>query len=579
MNDGLGKFDLHDTGAFRGVIDAVPHPIFVKDEETRFIIMNEMMCQLMGRRFEDLVGRQDLDFFPRDQADVFRGNDLRVLNTGEVNENEELFSDGDGNVRTIVTRKKRLVLSNGTRLLVGCITDISDFRRAEALIRHHADHDPLTGLANRRVFCEEISQAVSRVDRSGAAYSVILLDLDRFKPVNDVYGHTVGDAVLCEIATRLRSVIRKGDLVARLGGDEFGIVTETNPASEAQADGIIKLASRVMTAVERPIDVGATQISVGASLGVARCGPDGQNAEALLRAADVAMYRAKEEGRGDFRFFERQMDDDIRNRAALEADLRTAVSSGQIVPYYQPLIGLADNGLVGFEILARWDHPTKGPIAPDVFVPLAERTGLISELTFSLLGSACSDAKDWPASCTLSLNLSPLQLKDRLLPLQILSLLSKAGFPPQRLEIEVTESALIADMEAAKDVIAAFQDLGIKVSLDDFGTGYSSMHHLRELRFDKIKIDRSFILSMRDNPESDKIVNAILGLTKSLGLPTIAEGVEDAELLAIMIEKGCDFGQGFFFGKAIPGHEVADLMKTHYSERGTRKASKSRRSK
>src|SRR5687768_123450 len=335
-----------DVASLRAVIDAVPHPIFIKDDQTRFVVVNETMCKLMNHSCEELVGKSDYDFVPKEQADVFRGNDLRVLATGEINESEELFSDGEGRLRTIVTRKKRVVLSSGARLLVGCITDISDFRRAEALIRHHAEHDALTGLANRRHFYQRIEEHLARAGRNGGGFAILLIDLDRFKPVNDAHGHTAGDAVLCEIASRLKVVVRKGDSVARLGGDEFAIVTEVNgPAAEAAS----RLASRVIVELGKPIAVGDMELDVGASIGIAQYPSDGHSAEALLHAADVAMYRGKHEGRGTYRFFEQRMDIEIREQAALEADLRRAVARGEIRPYYQPLMSLSDNRLLGFE--------------------------------------------------------------------------------------------------------------------------------------------------------------------------------------------------------------------------------------
>ncbi len=550
-----------DLASLRAVIDAIPHPIFVKDDQTRFVVVNEMMCKFMNRSFEELVARSDYDFVPKEQADVFRGNDLRVLATGEVNESEELFSDAGGKLHTIVTRKKRVVLSSGVRLLVGCITDISDFRRAEELIRHHAEHDALTGLANRRRFYERVEEHLARTDHPG--FAVLLIDLDRFKPVNDAFGHTTGDAVLCEIASRLEAVVRKGDAVARLGGDEFAIITRSkgSPAETAS-----RLASRIIAAVKRPIIVGDRAIEVGASIGIAQCPTDGQSAETLLHAADVAMYRGKREGRGTFRFFEHRMDAEIREQAALEADLRRAVAKGEIEPYYQPLMSLADRRLLGFEILARWDHPERGFIPPDEFIPLAEKLGLISELTYSILRTAGRDAKTWPPHLTLSLNISPVQLSDSMLPIELLAILNEVGFPPGRLEIEITENALVSDIESAKAILTSFQNLGMKVALDDFGTGYSSLQHLRELHFDKLKIDRSFVQSMLSNPESAKIVNAILGLAKSLGLPTTAEGIENAEVLHEIVESGAEFGQGYYFGRAVPAAEVADMI-----ERTTRK--------
>ena len=545
-------FSSVDVETFRGVLDAVPHPIFVKDEDTRFVIVNEMMCKLMNRRFEDLVGRTDYDFVPKEEADVFRGNDLRVLNTGEVNENEELFTDRGGGVRTIVTRKKRLLLPDGRRLLVGCITDISDFRRSEALVRYHADHDALTGLPNRRLFAERTREATESAARPGTAYMILLIDLDRFKPVNDIYGHVAGDAVLCEIASRLKAVVRPDDMVARLGGDEFAIISEVQGSPDELVEAAASLASRVIAAVHAPVGLGEHSVDVGASIGIALYPRDGIDPETLLRGADIAMYQAKRAGRGKWLFFEGSMDAEIRDQAQLEGDLRRAIAQETIKPYYQPLVNLADGSLAGFEVLARWDHPERGFVAPEVFIPIAERLGLISPLTFSLLRTACSDARAWPKDLALSINLSAIQITDEFMPVKILAILAETGFPPNRLEIEITESALITELASAKAILTSFQNLGIKVSLDDFGTGYSSMNHLRELKFDKVKIDKSFILSMQSDPESAKIVNAILGLTRSLGLATTAEGIENAEAMRRMIEGGCEFGQGFYFSQAVP---------------------------
>jgi diguanylate cyclase (GGDEF)-like protein/PAS domain S-box-containing protein len=550
---------LTDISAVRGIIDAVPHPIFIKDAQTRFVVVNQTMCEFMSHTFDEIVGKTDYDFVPAQQADVFRGNDLRVLGTGEVSENEELFTDDQGALRTIVTRKKRLVLAGGEQLLVGCITDISDFRQAEALIRHHAEHDALTGLANRRQFSAEIETALAHADRHGHECSILLIDLDRFKPVNDAYGHTVGDAVLCEIASRLQSVARKGDTVARLGGDEFAMICNSTKGNAS--DDARRLAVRLIAAIRRPIKVGDRSIEVGASVGIARCPSDGNSAEVLLQAADIAMYRGKHEGRGTYRFFEKRMDAEVRAQAALETDLRAAISQQQIEAYYQPLMALPEGKLTGFEILARWNHPTRGFVSPDSFIPLAEKIGLIGPLTFSLLRRAAHEARKWPAHLTISLNLSPTQLNDDMLPVEILKVITEAGLPAHRLEVEITENALVADVKAAKSILAAFRNLGIKVALDDFGTGYSSLHHLRELTFDRLKIDRSFVQLMTTDPESQKIVNAILGLAHSMGLPATAEGIESVEILDALNKGGCEIGQGYFFGKAIPAAEVDEMIK------------------
>ncbi|MEO8685912.1 MAG: EAL domain-containing protein [Devosia sp.] len=556
-----------DIESLRSLVDAVPHPIFIKDAQTRWVVVNEMMCQLMNRGYDDLVGRFDEAFFPREQIDVFRSNDLHVLATGEINENEELFSDGEGRLRTIVTRKKRVVLTNGVRLLVGCITDISDFRCAEALIRHHADHDALTGLANRRSFRDRTEEHSARANRSSSGFAILLVDLDHFKPVNDIYGHATGDIVLCEVARRLETVVRKGDTVARLGGDEFAIAAETkrSPATEAG-----RLASRVITSLRKPIMVGEVSIEVGASIGIAKSPTDGNTAEGLLHAADLAMYRGKHEGRGTYRFFSPEMDTEVREQIALETEFRKAVAGGEIKPYYQPLISLVDNQLLGFEILARWHHSERGLIPPDMFIPLAEKLGLISRLSLSLLRRAGEDAKAWPDHLRLSLNISPLQLSDPMLPIALIGVLNEVGFPPGRLEVEITESALVSDLSSAKAILNSFQNLGIRVALDDFGTGYSSLHHLRELRFDTIKIDRSFVQSIRTNPESEMIVNAILGLARNLGISATAEGIENTDVLQHMTDGGAEVGQGFYFGKATPASDVPSVIQRIRGEQSHR---------
>jgi predicted signal transduction protein with EAL and GGDEF domain len=273
----------------------------------------------------------------------------------------------------------------------------------------------------------------------------------------------------------------------------------------------------------------------------------------------MAMYRAKEDGRSTCCFFEQSMEKALRERIALEDDVRRAVLARDVRPYYQPLMQLAQSRLVGFEILARWHHPTRGDVEPEVFIPIVEKLGLIGELTYHLLRRACLDSRNWPPEVCISLNVSPLHFTDPLLPVKVLAILSETRFPPTRLEIEVTESALTADVGAARTTLAALQALGIKISLDDFGTGYSNLYNLRELHFDKIKIDRSFVLSMGSSSESSKIVRSVIDLAKSLGLPVIAEGIEHRHAMEEIIERGGEFGQGFYFGKAVPAVEAAIL--------------------
>jgi diguanylate cyclase (GGDEF)-like protein len=432
---------------------------------------------------------------------------------------------------------------------------------SQALAEALARYDALTGLANRRVLSDELEKALGHVDRGEAPFAVLLIDLDRFKPVNDIHGHSAGDLVLGEITARLKTIVRKHDTLARIGGDEFAIICELDREGQELTKAPIFLAERIIAAISAPVAIGARSVEVGASIGIVLCPADGKNADALLHAADIAMYRAKQAGRGTFRFYEESMDTELKALAALEADIQRALLASEIQPHYQPLIELSDGRLLGFEILARWHHPEKGVIAPDVFIPIIERLGLMPEFTLAMLRRACLDAKEWPADLRLSLNVSPHELTDLLFPIRLLAVLSEADFTPNRLEIEITENALVADLETAKTILQTLQNVGIKIALDDFGTGYSSLYHLRELKLDKIKIDRSFIQSMKDNPESAKIVYGILGLAKSLALPTTAEGIEDAEILDRLNKAGCEIGQGYHFGKAMPAAEALKLIR------------------
>jgi len=441
---------------------------------------------------------------------------------------------------------------------------------ARQMAQSLARHDALTGLPNRRVFAEAMDAAVVRANRSAGVNAIVMIDLDRFKPVNDIHGHAVGDDVLREITLRLRDAVRKGDTLARLGGDEFGVIVDCLPG-EKPGDAAIRLAERIVELIQRPIVVGDRHIELGASIGIAICPEDGLDSETLLRAADMAMYRAKEEGRGTFCFFQPSMEADLRARVALEDDIRQAVATEQIQPYYQPLIRLTENRIVGFEILARWYHPMRGNVAPATFIPVVENLGLISELTYSLLRRACIDARDWPPEISIALNVSPKHLIDPLLPVKVLAILSETGFSPNRLEIEITETALMSDIANARAVLGALRAIGIKISLDDFGTGYSSLSHLRELHFDKIKIDRSFVLAMDKHVESAKIVHSVIALAKSLGLPTIAEGIEDPETMKQIVDGGAEYGQGFYFGKAMPAAEANKLVRDAAGDRGARR--------
>lgn len=426
--------------------------------------------------------------------------------------------------------------------------------RAKAELEAHslARHDVMTGLPNRRLLAEAIDKAAQNPSE---AWAVLVIDLDRFKLVNDAFGHEAGDSVLCEVARRIQVQCPRGATAARLGGDEFAVLLPYE-----SHDDLINLAERIVKDFRRPIEYKHAIFNIGACIGIAQYPQDGSDAEALLRCADIAMYRGKREGGNAYHFFETEMDEELKARASLETGLLAAIMKGEIRPHYQPLVSMPGNVILGFEVLARWYHPEKGVLPPDTFIPLAEATGLVTELSYALLRQACRDARSWPKNLKLALNISPCQFADPGLPERLLSILAAANFPAHRLEIEITESALTNDMDRARSILQALQKAGVSIALDDFGTGYSSLGHLRELNFDRIKIDRSFVQSLQDSPENKKIVDAVLGLGKSLGIMTTAEGIEDDATSEWLAERGCTNGQGFLFGKPMPASDVTDHL-------------------
>jgi diguanylate cyclase (GGDEF)-like protein len=429
---------------------------------------------------------------------------------------------------------------------------------AERQARELALQDALTGLPNRRRFDQELKAALGAPPRAGGAHAVLLLDLNHFKRVNDMYGHGAGDAVLIMAARRLQRAVRDGDLVVRFGGDEFAILAR----QLAGAEDATSIALRVIAEFDQPIIIDSTQHAVGVGIGIALFPNDAQSADDLLRKADIALYRAKADAGSASRFFEPEMDARIRERDLLERDLRIAVRDGDVVPFFQPLINLKTRQVVGFEALARWTHPTLGEIPPDRFIPVAESCGLIGVLSEQLLAKAAATACQWPSDITLSFNISPLQLKDQTLGLRILKLIGDAGLPAHRLELELTESALVRDLEGAQEVLGGLRAAGVRIALDDFGTGYSSLYHLRNFKVDKIKIDRSFVNGVGTEVEADALVQALLGLGQGLGLTVTAEGVEECGQATALLERGCDQGQGFLFARAMTAAQTAQFIES-----------------
>ncbi|HVV32954.1 MAG TPA: EAL domain-containing protein [Vitreimonas sp.] len=436
------------------------------------------------------------------------------------------------------------------------VAEISEREAAEARAQSLARHDPLTGLANRRHFLEELDRRLSLIGPEEIAFALMFVDLDRFKPINDVHGHAIGDQLLQVIATRLQNCIRDDSFAARLGGDEFCVLIETPTGRE----GVAAAARRILNELSAPILINGLKLTVGASIGISMCPEDGRSAAELLQRGDAAMLRAKED-RGAYKFFDSSIDEELKSKAALETDLRAAIPNGDIVPYFQPVLHLDTGALAGFEVLARWPHLERGMISPTQFIPVAEEAGLVDAMFWTLLAQACRKALEAPGTFTLAVNISPSQIRDQWFPEKVLRTLRETGFPAQRLEIEVTESAMIGDIQRAKSSLMSLKNQGVRIALDDFGTGYSSLFLLRALPIDKLKIDRSFVSSLVTDRESATIVGALVGLGKALGLQITAEGVEDEATSKALQTMGCEFAQGFLYGAAIetPHYEPLGL--------------------
>ncbi|HET9146650.1 MAG TPA: EAL domain-containing protein, partial [Acetobacteraceae bacterium] len=408
-----------------------------------------------------------------------------------------------------------------------------------------AHHDPLTGLANRILFNERLAEAVAEARRQQGSLALLILDLDRFKSVNDLHGHAVGDRLMQEAAARLVHNVREGDMVARLVGDEFAIVQVTGeqPASSAG------LAQRLVDVLGRSFEIDGQMISIGGSAGIALYPQDGAEPSGLFQAADLALNRAKRDGRNTFCFFEPGMDIKFREHRMLEQELRQALAREELTVDYQPLVDCGTLEARGFEALVRWRHPTRGFISPAEFIPLAEETSLILPLSRHVLATACNEAASWPHPYRIAVNLSPSQFRAPNLAEEIVETVARSGLSPERLELEITEGVLIGDTERTLKVLRRLKDHGIRIALDDFGTGYSSLSYLRRFPFDKIKIDRSFVQNLGIDEEAEAIVRAILALGRSLRLDVTAEGVENAAQLETLRVEGCNLVQGFLLGR------------------------------
>jgi len=433
--------------------------------------------------------------------------------------------------------------------------DITEQRRSEARITHMALHDALTGLPNRVLLNERLEHALARAKR-GEVVATHMLDLDHFKHVNDTLGHPAGDKLLQMVTERLRALVRETDTIARMGGDEFAVMQ----VAIAQPSDATVLAHRMIEKLGAPYEIEGHQIVIGTSVGIAVGPTDGVSPDQIMRNADLALYRAKNDGRGTYRFFEQEMDTQMQARRALECDLRRALPAQEFELYYQPVVDLKTNTISGFEALIRWRHPDKGMVAPNTFIPLAEEIGLIVPLGEWVIRDACATAVKWPGNLKVAVNLSGAQFKSPGLINMIASALAASGLAADRLELEITETILLQDSEATLGVLYQLRELGVRIAMDDFGTGYSSLSYLQSFPFDKIKIDRSFVKDIVESSGSLNIVRAVAALAKGLGIAATAEGVETREQLDTIRSEGCSEMQGFLFSQPLPAYEIEKLL-------------------
>ena len=542
--------DAHER-RFSALTERSPVPTLLSEQGMRLAHVNDAFCTLVGMRAEQLLGTGWINTIHEDDLDGVIEQVAAALDGAEVETQARLVRD-DGTVRTTVIRFAHLFTPGVGAGFVGTIEDITDRLAFEAKLAHQANHDPLTGLPNRTLLAQYVAE---RFRHGAGGLACLFLDLDNFKVVNDSLGHTAGDELLVEVASRLRGTVRPGDLVARFGGDEFVVVCE-----KVDEAAVVALAGRVSEALARPMRLGGVDIRPYASVGVTVQTAEHTVAEELIRDCDIAMYQAKAGGKGRITVLDQQARAEARDKLRLIAELRDAIERREITLTYQPIFSTADGHPVAVESLARWTHAERGPISPATFVPLAEESGLISGLGLLVLDETCRQLAEWDhllgaaAPPRANVNVSALQLDDNLCR-QVAEALERHQLEPSRISVEITESALMKDPESARAVLQQLRDMGIELAIDDFGTGYSSLAYLRHLPVDCLKVDRSFVAEMaQGHPE---IASAVIALAATLNLCTVAEGVETLEQAAELTALGATYLQGFSLAEPMTGGHAA----------------------
>jgi diguanylate cyclase (GGDEF)-like protein len=555
---------LEDQRLLHGVLDNMPQGVSMFDADAKLVFCNRRYIEMYGLsaeltkpgcNFHDVLAERVRARTFSDDPNQHLAELKAKVAAGATFAN--VVTLNDGRAFSVVNKP----LADGG--WVATHEDVTERRRAEQQIAHMARHDALTDLPNRVLLREQLEHELKRVKR-GEIIAMLCLDLDHFKSVNDTLGHPIGDELLKLVADRLRGCTREPDTIARLGGDEFAIImTQLRQPSDAAV-----LARRIRTSVSRPYQVDGHQIISDISIGISIAPVDGTEPDQLLKNADMALYGAKADGRGTYRFFEAEMDKRMKERRDLEMDLRQALTNGEFELHYQPLVNLQTNEITAFEALLRWHHPAKGLISPADFIPIAEETGLIVSIGEWVLRTACKETANWPDHVKVAVNLSPAQLKTKNLVSIVKTALTDCGMAAERLQLEITETMLMQNTFATLAMLHELRKLGVQIAMDDFGTGYSSLSYLRSFPFDKIKIDRSFIQDLANGAEPRAIVHAVAGLAKCLNMISTAEGVETQQQLDTLQAVGCTEMQGYLFSKAKPADEIVKLFRSQMLKAG-----------
>ncbi|MET3710646.1 diguanylate cyclase (GGDEF)-like protein/PAS domain S-box-containing protein [Sphingomonas trueperi] len=550
-----GDADAARGADLRMMLGALPSPVLLIDQHDRIVEVNQAYCDLVGKDRAHWLSTPIEAYLSREQISRFVAEHAQVFATGKDLETEELLVGHDGTVRNLVTRRRRIVVGE-TLLVLTILTDITPLRTAEARIRHLAYHDTLTGLPNRAALAEQLAGALATCPPSAPA--LVLIDLYQFKDINDAFGDSVGDALLRAFAYRLAGAARGSDRVARTGGDSFAVlVDDCRDAAAAEA-----ACRRVLALLDAPLVGPSGAVTLGVSVGCA-WGEPGLSPDELHRRAEFALYEAKRQPANAFRLYDAALAGEMQARRMLAADLRAALAAGdQLDVHYQPVIDAGGHRVVGVEALVRWHHPQHGMIAPLRFIPIAEASGLIVPLGEWVLDRAVSMMVRFPA-LALAVNLSPIELRSPHLDSRILAILARHGMDPRQLQLEVTESTMLAMDAGVELTLARLREAGVQLVLDDFGTGYSSLSHLHKLAVDRVKIDQSFVRDLARSRDARAIIQAVLGIGQSLGIGVTAEGVEDELQQSFLRSFGCHEYQGYLFSRPLPAAEAAAFLEAH----------------